>query len=184
MGTEIGYADEYGLADRWSGALWIRVPVRPGTGAPLLGRVHALRQRQAINQLLCGGCGQPTAGGRPDQRHLFLVASATRQAVVEGEKTTTPPVCDGCALETVLEGPPPRTGYVAALVEHTSARGVVGIVYSPDTLEPLPGDNGHKFSFVAYDDPRLRWTLACREVVSMHGCTAVDLTDLIGHTAA
>lgn len=184
VGTEIGYADECGIADRRRGALWIRVPVKPGTGAPLLDRVHALRQRQAINHLLCRGCGKPTAGGRPDRRHLFFVASEAGQPLTEGEKTTTPPMCDGCALETVLEGPRPRAGYVAALVEYTSPWGVVGIVYSPDILEPLPGDNGHKLSFVAYGDPRLRWTLACREVVSVHGCTAVDLENLTGLSAA
>ncbi|MGP3945144.1 hypothetical protein [Streptomyces sp. 6N106] len=61
---------------------------------------------------------------------------------------------------------------------------MAGIVYSPATLRPVPGEHGERLTLVAYGDPRLRWTLACREVVTLHGCTAVDLEDLTGQTAA
>ncbi|MEU5930662.1 hypothetical protein ABZ817_45615 [Streptomyces antimycoticus] len=183
-GYGIGYADEYGIADRVRGALWVRVPVKPGAGGPLLGRIHALRQRQAMTHMLCQGCGQSTVGGRADQRHLFLTASATGRPVAEGEKTVSPPSCAGCALEAVREGLPSGRRYVAVLVEHAVVWGVAGIVYSPHTLAPVLRDVGNEFTLVAYDDPRLPWTLACREVVALHGCTAVDLRDLSEQTAA
>ncbi|GAA0642837.1 hypothetical protein GCM10009548_04160 [Streptomyces malaysiensis subsp. malaysiensis] len=181
-GMGIGYAGEYGIADRRRGALWIRVPVRHGAGAPLLGRVHALRQRLAMNHMLCQFCGRPT-DDRPDGRHLFLLHATSGKPVADGERTATPPVCDGCALE-VLSRPSVRRECVAVLVEHAAAWGVAGVVHAPETLRPVPGEHGEPFTFVAYDDPRLPWTLACREVVALHGCTAVDLGDLTEHTAA
>jgi hypothetical protein len=68
--------------------------------------------------------------------------------------------------------------YVAALVEYPCAWGVAGIVHDPDTLQPLPGRDGEHLTYVRDDDPRLRWTQAAREIVSLHGCTPVDLTNL------
>ncbi|MGV9849245.1 hypothetical protein ACWDWU_10670 [Streptomyces sp. NPDC003442] len=179
-GMEIGYADEYGIADRRRGALWIRVPVKPGVGAPLLDRVHALRQRQAMNFMLCQCCGRPT-DDRRDGRRLFLLDAGTGP-ITDGERTTTPPICDGCALEA-WGRPSARRGRVALLVEEATAWGVAGVGYAPATLRPVPGEHGERFTFVAYGDPRLRWTLACREVVALHGCTAVDLEDLRERTA-
>ncbi len=181
-GMGIGYADEYGIADRRRGALWIRVPAKPGAGAPLLDRVHALRQRQAMNFMLCQYCGRPT-DDRPDGRHLFLLPAGAGRPVTDGERTTTPPVCDGCAVET-WGCPSARRECVAVWVEEVTAWGVAGDVYAPATLPPVPGEHGERFTLVAYGDPRLRWTLACREVVALHGCTAVDLEDLRERTAA
>ncbi|WP_413804358.1 hypothetical protein [Streptomyces sp. OE57] len=48
----------------------------------------------------------------------------------------------------------------------------------------MPNGDGEPFTLLPYDDPRLPWTLACREVVALHGCAAVDLDDLAEHTAA
>ncbi len=39
--------------------------------------------------------------------------------------------------------------------------------------------SGAELEFVAYHDPRIRWTLAVREVVELHGVTAVDLDALV-----
>lgn len=181
-GTEIGYADEYGIGDRRRGALWIRMPVKPGAGAPLVDRVHALRQRQAINHMLCQYCGRPT-GDRRDGRRLFLLRAGTGRPITDGERTTTPPVCDGCAIEA-RDRPSARRKCVAVLVEEATAWGVAGVVYSPETLRPVPGEHGERFTLVAYGAPLLRWTLACREVVTLHGCTAVDLEDPRKRTAA
>ncbi|MFE2181377.1 hypothetical protein [Streptomyces sp. NPDC059455] len=181
-GMGIGYADEYGIAERRRGALWIRVPVKPGAGAPLLDRVHALRQRQAMNFMLCQYCGRPT-DDRRDGRRLFLLHAGTGRPITDGEKTTTPPVCEGCAVEA-RGRPSARRGCVAVLVEEATAWGVAGLGYAPATLRPVPGEHGERFTFVAYGDPRLRWTLACREVVALHGCTVVDLEDLRERTAA
>ncbi|NEW77751.1 hypothetical protein [Streptomyces rhizosphaericus] len=180
----IGYADEYGIADRRRGALWIRVSVNPGAGGPLLDRVHALRQRQAMTHMLCQYCGRP-ADDRSDGRYVFLLPAVTGRLITDGERTATPPVCGGCVPEVVRGRAPLRRGCVAVLVEDVTVWGVAGMVYAPETLKPVPSeDGGERFTLVAYDDPRLPWTLACREVVSLHGCTAMDLEDLTEQTAA
>ncbi|WP_211125777.1 hypothetical protein [Streptomyces yatensis] len=72
---------------------------------------------------------------------------------------------------------------MAVLVEDVTAWGVAGIVYTPDPVKPVPS-TAEQFTLVAYDDPRLPWTLACREVVALHGCTVVDLAYLPEQIAA
>jgi hypothetical protein len=49
--------------------------------------------------------------------------------------------------------------------------GVTGIIHDPTTFRPLPPRKGKELRLVVYDDPLLRWTLAAREVVTLHGCT-------------
>jgi hypothetical protein len=149
-----------------------------GSGRPLLAGVHALRQRQAISHMLCQVCGEPTVAVRRDERQLFLMRDTAGQPIGEGETTHMPPLHEACALEAVRDCPHLRQNYVAALVEYAPAWGVAGIVYDPDTLQPLPAKDGEELTYVADDDLRLRWTQAAREVVSLHGCTPVDLTDL------
>ncbi|MFK4184373.1 hypothetical protein ACI2L4_10190 [Streptomyces sparsogenes] len=136
-----------------------------------------------MNHLLCQVCGESTFGRR-DERHLFLARAAAGQPIEEGEKTTTPPVHDRCAIEAVRDCPELRKGATASLVEYTPSWGVAGVVYDPRTLQPLPGDCDDGLTFVAYEDPAIRWTLAAREVVTLHGCTTVDLDDLDAHAAA
>ncbi|MGW3627810.1 hypothetical protein [Streptomyces sp. NPDC000880] len=182
-GQGIGYVDEYSRADRRNETLWVRVPATRGIGRPLLAGVHALRQRQAMSHMLCQVCGETTFG-RSDGRHLFLVRAANGQPIAEGEKTTTPPVHESCAAEAVRDCPHLRKGHTASLVEFAPAWGVAGIVYDPKTLKPLPGDDNDGLTFVAYDDPRIRWTLAAREVVALQDCTVVDLDDLAAQAVA
>lgn len=79
-GEGIGYQDEDSRVDRKAGVLWVRYSAVRGVGQPLLARVHALRQRQAMNRMLCQVCGRSTVG-RHDERHLFLVRAATGQPV-------------------------------------------------------------------------------------------------------
>ncbi|MGP3950926.1 hypothetical protein [Streptomyces sp. 7N604] len=179
-GEGIGYADEDGSADRRNDTLWVRVPAVRGIGRARLAGVHALRQRQCMTHMLCQVCGESTFG-RPDERHLFLVRGD--QPIAEGEKTATPPVHESCAAESVRDCPHMRKGAVTSLVEYAPSWGVAGIVYDPQTLQPLPCDNDDGLEFVAYGDPRIRWTLAAREVVTLHGCTTVNLNDLAAQAA-
>ncbi|MEE4590993.1 hypothetical protein V2J94_03620 [Streptomyces sp. DSM 41524] len=60
---------------------------------------------------------------------------------------------------------------------------MAGIVYAPEPLKPVPSA-GVQFTLVAYGDPRIPWTLACREVVALHGCTVVGFDDLAEQTTA
>jgi len=193
LGGGICYPDER-RDDRWNQVLWVRMPAVRGVGKPFLAGVHALRQRQCISHMLCQICGGSTYHSRPreptkpspsaDERHLFLVRAATGVAITEGERTASPPVHEACAIEAVEDCPHLGKGATASLVEYSPNWGVAGIVYDPETLEPQPGDGTDGLTYVAYEDPRLPWTLAAREVVALHGCTTVDLDELAARVAA
>ncbi|MFG2176950.1 hypothetical protein ACGFMO_37250 [Streptomyces niveus] len=175
-GQGIGYDDELSHVDRRYDALWIRRAAVRGLGEPDLAAVHPYRQRQAMSHMLCQVCGASTYN-RPDERHLFLMRSADGRPIGEGEETTTPPVCEPCAVESVGACPHLRKGYTAALVDYAQIWGVAGLVYDPDTLTPLSGPEGRPIS-VALESPLIRWTLATAAVVTLHGVTTVDLKDL------
>lgn len=176
-GVRLGYADELPAADRRMEALWVRVPLGRGEGTPNLAGVHPLRQRQCMTFLLCQVCGGPTVGSRRDERHLFVMRAAN--GLAEGARTHLPPVHEACAVEAVRDCPHLRKGYCAALVKHTPAWGIAGVEYDPGTLQALAPAAGEELAYVAYDDePRIRWVLAAREVISLHGVTTVDINSL------
>lgn len=100
-GEGIGYANEQSHVDRRHGVLWVRYGAVRGTGEPKLAGVHPLRQRQVLVHMLCQVCGGSTFGRREDERHLFLRAAKDGRPIEEGERTTTPPVCEPCATESV-----------------------------------------------------------------------------------
>ncbi|MCK7622510.1 hypothetical protein MUU72_05200 [Streptomyces sp. RS10V-4] len=181
-GEGIGYADEDSPVDRRAGALWVRMAAVRGGGRPLLRKVHPLRQRQAMSHQLCQVCGGHTCGTRSDERTLFVMASADGRPISEGELTVMPPVHEVCALEAVEQCPELRKGHVAALVGDVMPWGVAGIVHDRTTLQPLIPDDEKELTFVGYDDPRFRWVLAMREVVSLREVTPVDLHQLTAHT--
>ncbi|MFC5656270.1 hypothetical protein [Streptomyces nogalater] len=136
-GTVLGLRDETDV-ERQFGVSWVRMQATRG-GRPQHGRVHALRQRQAMSRMLCQLCGGPTVGTRKDERTLFLAASADGHPLLNGERTESPPVHAVCARLSVEHCQPLRRhGWTAALVRHTPVRGVAGHVYDPLTLERLP----------------------------------------------
>ncbi|MEV4042821.1 hypothetical protein [Streptomyces sp. NPDC049744] len=184
-GAGIAYADELDAADRRNGTLWVRCPVLRGVGKPNLAGVHPLRQRQAMSHMLCQVCAKSTydeAFNRWGGRHLFLVRADKGQAIREGETTATPPTCEPCAAESIRACPELRKGYTAALVERPQPWGVAGTLYDPRTLRPMPApDTRDGLTFVNYEDPQLPWTLAARDVVTLLGCTTVDLDHLAAH---
>ncbi|WP_330335600.1 hypothetical protein OHS33_38865 (plasmid) [Streptomyces sp. NBC_00536] len=179
-GQGIGYEDEHPI-DRRDGVLWVRTSATPGWGRPELAGVHALRQRQAIAHMLCQVCGESTIGCRgSDERHLFLLAAKDGEPIQENETTLSPPIHVSCALESVQHCRHLQRGHTAALVEHCPLWGVAGIEYDAKTIRPIEGD---ELTFVSYtEEARLRWTLAARTVISLHGCTTVDLSKLAAET--
>ncbi|MFE5842057.1 hypothetical protein ACFQ7N_10460 [Streptomyces niveus] len=177
-GLALGYADEI-PGDRFRDVLWVRMSGGLGMGRPAMPGVQPLRQRRCVNHFLCQVCGRPTE--RRDGRHLFLMHAAGGVAISEGERTQTPPVHGECAREAVRDCPHLRE-YAAALVEHAPVWGVAGIEYDPHTLAPRRPEGSDKrqpLTEVAYEDrSRIVWTRAAREVISLHGITPVDLSDL------
>ncbi|MEU2720171.1 hypothetical protein [Streptomyces smyrnaeus] len=157
----------------------MRVPIARGKGRARLGSVHALRQRQCMKYLRCQVCGHETFG-RTDERYLWLVAGS--EPIREGEESSSPPVHESCAAEAVRDCPHLRKSHVAALVDAPLFWGVAGLVYDPETLEPLPSDNDG-LTHVSFADPQLRWTVAAHAVVTLHDCTAIDLDDLVAAAA-
>ncbi|MGW5048393.1 hypothetical protein [Streptomyces griseoluteus] len=186
-GPGIAYLDELAAADRRNGVLWVRSAALRGVGRPNLAGVHPLRQRQAMSHMLCQVCAKSTydaAFNRRGGRHLFLVRADEGQAIREGETTATPPICDPCAAESVRACPELRKGYTAALVERPQPWGVAGTLYDPRTLRPRPAPKTRDgLTFVNYEDSQLPWTLAARDVVTLLGCTTVDLDRLAAHDA-
>ncbi|MGI5353553.1 hypothetical protein ACQEU8_36075 [Streptomyces sp. CA-250714] len=177
----IGYADEVSSADRRDGNLWVRWPALRGRGKPRLADIHPLRQRQAMSHMLCMVCAASTFNDEFRQwggKHLFIGRAVDGRPIRDGERTDTPPVCLPCAVEAAEACPHLVKGHTAALVERAEPWGVAGIVYDPRTLRPIPTRNKNGLTDVAFEDPTLRWTLAARDVVTLHGCTPVNLADL------
>ncbi|MDX2681122.1 hypothetical protein [Streptomyces soliscabiei] len=176
-GPGIGYVDEH-HTDRRDGVLWVRVPATPGRGTPRFAGVHALRQRQALDRMLCQVCGGLCE--RPDGRYLFLIHSTSGRPIAEGERTAAPPVHEACAREAIRDCPHLRRGWTAALVTGVPSWGVAGVLYDRVTLQPRPGpSDGSGLEYVSYDDDsQLRWVLAAREVIALYGVEPVDVDSL------
>lgn len=173
-GRGLGLVDEV-PADRALDVLWVRMPATRA-GAPDFPTMHALRQRTALFRGLCQVCGGQVGDGT--EGPLFMMAAAGRP-IGEGERTMSSPVHDPCALTAARACPPlRRRGHVAARVSYTVPWGVQGLLYDPGTLEQIPSDR-HGLHSVPYTDAAaLRWVLATRYVVTLHGVRPVDLTDL------
>ncbi|SEF16455.1 hypothetical protein SAMN05428942_7279 [Streptomyces sp. 2112.2] len=167
--SRIGYADEslHDL-DGWD-ALWVRHSLGRGVGRARFDWVHAMRQRQTMLHGYCQICRGPATDPRTG-RQLYVVRGD--KPIEEGRVTSAPPVCTGCAPDAVRSCPRLSPGYQAAYVEAAPAWGVFGIRYVPNTIKPRPQDKGRLVA-VEYGDPDLRWTIAYRQCVRLHGITPV-----------
>jgi hypothetical protein len=175
-GPRIAYADET-LYDRDQyGVLWVRQALAQGKGRAKFPSINAMRQRRVFSQLLCQVCAKSTLSKDSD-RQLYLRKS-TGRPIAEGETTHAPPVCAPCAPEAARDCPHLRRGYVAAWVEYSPTWGVAGVIYDPRTLQPVrEGDDGEGLTAVSHTNPDIRWTIAYRQMVSLHGVTPVDLAE-------
>jgi len=173
----LAYANEH-PADRHSGVLWVRMSLARGRGRPDFAGLHPLRQRAAMEHMLCQVCGTTTVSTRADERHLFVFADrGNRSPVQEGETVTVPPVHESCALQSVERCPHLRRGWTGALVGWTPSWGVAGAVVHPDTLD-LISDPGDLVEVSYEDEKRLRWIYASRAVISLHEVEPIDLARL------
>lgn len=170
-GRGIAFADE-SVADRDSrGVLWFRMPFLPGVGRPVFGQVHPLRQRRAMQRLLCGVCGGPPS--RTDEGVLWVVRDyredwpdwPERMAVNE------PPICLACLSLSRRLCPALRRGAVAFRARRFPVVGVRGGLYAA-------GPRLIGTATVGYDDPAIRWVAAANLLRELHACTLVDLDEL------
>ncbi|MFD7445935.1 hypothetical protein [Streptomyces sp. NPDC059909] len=173
-GAGLGFRDETEYDRDPEGALWVRQAIAPGKGRARFDTVHALRQRRAMQHLLCQVCGVSVLE-EGTGRHLFVLKEVGRP-VAEGETTTAPPVCESCAPIAARSCPLLRAGHVAVWVEQPLAWGVSGVLYDSRTLRRIPGDT---LVDVAYGTPEIRWIVASRMRVALHDCTAADIRHLL-----
>lgn len=155
------------------GVLWERTPLLRGRGHPLFKVVHPLRQRRAMQRLLCNVCGGPA--DQNDQGTLWLIRDyrddwpgwPNRMGVTE------PPVCTPCAHLAARVCPSLRKGAVAVRVGRAPISGVRGVLYRRDGNDTVPVE----IVTVLYDDPIVRWVRASYLVRELLDCTIVPLEE-------
>lgn len=155
------------------GVLWRRVPSSPGRGRPQYGKVHFLRQRNAMSGLLCQVCGRSAVEDAADDGVLWLLdedpddpGSWPRDLV-----TGHPPVCLPCARQSVRACPHLRRRYAAVRVRRHTLTGVHGVVYGPGFSGPAPRDIGS----LDFGDPRMPWMQAAQLMMRLDDYRPVDL---------
>lgn len=175
-GGGVGYRDEV-VADRdRRGVLWVRTPFCPGEGRPEFGRVHPVRQRRAMQRLLCQVCAGPA--DRTGDGVLWLLRDHRDDwpSWPEGMGVTEPPVCVPCVGLSVRLCPALRAGAVAVRVGVYPVAGVHGGLYRAGHGGPVPV----RRAVVSFDDPAVRWVRAVSLVRRLGDCTIVPVADLGG----
>jgi hypothetical protein len=168
----IGYADEMPWDRDERGVLWARVPSRPGQGRPEFGKVHGQRQRLAMTRLLCQVCGRPA--NRTSDGLLWLVGEDPHDPASWPDPllTSHPPVCTGCAEQSVRVCPHLRNQHVALRVRTFELAGVRGALYRPGNPDPI-GVNAVQMTF---DNPRIGWVKAGQLIMKLRDFTPTELS--------
>lgn len=170
----IGYAPEL-LNDRdRHGVLWRRTALRHRVGRPEFARVHPLRQRRAMELLLCQVCGGPA--DQTDDGVLWLQRDHRDDwpRWPEGMASVEPPICLPCVPVARRMCPALRRGAVAVRVRECPVAGVRGVVYQQSVLAPAIATAGN----FAYEDPAVRRVLASALIRELRGCVIVPFEEL------
>ncbi|WP_328917075.1 MULTISPECIES: hypothetical protein [unclassified Streptomyces] len=156
-----------------SGILWRRVPSMPGKGRPQYGKVHFLRQRLAMDGLLCQVCGGPARKDATNDGLLWLLGEDPddRSSWPTEMVTGHPPVCLSCAWLSVRACPHLRHQYAAVRVRRFSPSGVHGVLYRPSYPNPVP----HEVGGLDFGDARTAWMQAAQLMMRLDEFTLVDL---------
>ncbi|MEU5839387.1 DUF5999 family protein [Streptomyces diacarni] len=161
------------------GGLWARKSQRIGQGKPEYAGVHPLRQRLAMELLLCQVCSSPSS---VSHRKGVLWMEPVTPGKTLVPYTTHPPVCLPCAIvsrdrcKRIL-----RTGAHALRVANPRPWGVVGVLYELDQDGVLAPKRPVQ---VGYDDPQVRWVLANQMIAHLDGVRLVDLDEEYAHYLA
>lgn len=169
----LAYANERPWDRDSNGILWRRVPSLPGKGKPQYGKVHLLRQRQAMDALLCQVCGQPAKKDATPEGILWLLnedpddLSTWPADMVTGH----PPTCLSCAWLSVHACPHLRKQYTAVRVRRLSLSGVHGVLYRPSFPAPVL----HGVGGLDFGDDRMPWMQAAQLMMCLDEFKLVDL---------
>ena len=165
----LAFADERPYDRDSNGVLWSRVPSQPGKGKPEFGKVHALRQRNAMERLLCQVCGR--AADRNQDGILWLLGEVPESSDDSGVLTAHPPLCLPCASASVSACPHLRREYTALRVSGLERAGVRGAVYQPSCSKPVAKD----VVGIAFDDPLIHWVRAGQLLMRLTDFLVIDL---------
>jgi hypothetical protein len=169
----LAYANERPWDRDTNGILWRRVPSMPGKGKPQYGKVHFLRQRQAMDGLLCQVCGRPAQQDAGPDGLLWLLSEDPDDLTTWPVDMVTghPPVCLPCAWLSVQVCPHLRKQYAAVRVRRFSLSGVHGVLYRPSYPAPVPQDVGS----LDFGDHRMPWVQAAQLMMRLDEFRLVDL---------
>jgi len=161
-----------GDRDRF-GALYRRQAIISGDrGVAQLANVHSRRQRRCMTRMLCQVCGGPPS--TTSEGMLFLDQDHRQDWSNWPEQlgTVHPPLCLPCAEESVSRCRHLRGSHVGIRVRDAQPWGVYGLQFcvGPDKRLQEVGKVE-----MEYGDPGLGWVLASQMIVTLNGCTLVDL---------
>jgi hypothetical protein len=162
------------LTDRDArGVLWQRAAVRHEVGRPEFGKVHPLRQRRAMRQLLCQVCAGPANQNEDGVLWLLRNYRDDWPSWPEGMACTEPPICLRCVPLSLRLCPALRRGAVAVRVREFEVAGVRGALYRQGANAPVAVGAAN----LAYDAPDIRWLVASALIRELRGCTFVPLDE-------
>ncbi|GAB1508126.1 hypothetical protein [Actinophytocola sp. KF-1] len=167
-GGGIAYADEV-VADRdGNGVLWWRTSLRPGSGRPLFGQVHPLRQRRAMRRLLCQVCAGPA--DRTDDGVLWLLKDHRDDwpSWPDGMGVMEPPICVSCVALSVRLCPALRRSAAVVRARRFPVAGVRGALYRGGP-RPVPIAE----ATLRIGDPRTRWLRATSLIRELNDTTVM-----------
>ncbi len=155
------------------GILWRRVPSMPGKGEPQYGKVHLLRQQQAMSGVLCQVCGEPAEKDATGDGLLWLLNEDPEDLSTWPADLVTghPPVCLPCAWLSVRACPHLRKQYAAVRVRRFTLSGVHGVLYRPSRSGPVPRGVGG----LDFGDHRMPWMQAAQLMMRLEEVRLVDL---------
>lgn len=170
----IGYVNELPGDRDEQGVLWQKVAERHGKGKPEFGRVHPVRQRRAMSELLCQVCAGPA--DRTSDGVLWLLRDHREDwpRWPEGMASVEPPICAPCVAMSLRRCPALQRGAVAVRVRTFAVAGVWGALYRPATFAPVPIKAAH----LAYGAPETRWMVAVALIRELQGCSLVPFDEL------
>jgi hypothetical protein len=146
VSSELIYTDERPSDRDAHGLLWNRMPDDPGTGRPLFGAVHPIRERGCMLSGACQICAGPaTVWMTPTDRWTDHVDSYRPSAPFT---TADPPVCTSCAELAVRHCPKlAGQGWVLLTADRWAPTAVRGLkadagtatFQDPESMITLPG---------------------------------------------
>jgi hypothetical protein len=170
-GSGLGYADEVPYDRDRYGILWRRVGISPGKGRPTFGTVHSIRQRRAMQRVLCQVCSDIMKDDPEGVLWLMGTDEYEQDPWPAPIDTPHPPICLPCAELSIRACPFLRTQYTALRVTGYHLSAVYGALHQPGPLGPEPID----VCSVALDDPRTRWMQASQLLTRLTEYRIVDL---------